>query len=478
MFPILLLATMVACTDVGNGSVERAGEQHRNGGLAASTSPLDQGAATLLDGALGSREAWEDLAFLSNRIGHRLSGSPALEQAVAWGAETMRGDGLEVTLEPVQIPRWIRGEEHVEMLEPFARSLRVLTLGRSVGTGSDGLEGEVMVVGSFEELDRRSAEAYGKIVLFDDPWESYGQAVQYRGHGASAAAEHGGIAALVRSATPSSLGTPHTGAMRYDEGVERVPAVAVTTEDASWMRSLIEGGETVRVAMRLGARTEPDVPSHNVVGQLSGREHPDQVILMGCHLDSWDVGQGAQDDGAGCMAAMHAGRLLASLPAAPRRTVRVVLFVNEEMGTSGGKAYAEAHAVEVPDIVAAIEADAGSGRPLGFRIDIRDITTGERDEERSQAAMEALEPYMSLLDPLGANLLELGHSGVDIGPLVELGVTGLGTRQDTEDYWPIHHTEADTFDKVDPRLLAENVAAMALMGWILAELPEPLPPRR
>ena len=436
---------------------------------------LEEGAALLLGQALSSDEAWNELAYLCDHIGHRLAGSSGLEQAVAWGAEELEADGLEVQLEPVRVPVWIRGEERVELLAPMQRRLEVLTLGGSVGTAPEGLEAEVMVVGSYEELEQRGAEAQGRIVLFDDPWVDYGQAVQYRGHGASAAAKQGAVAALVRSPTPTSLGTPHTGGMRYEDGVAQVPAVAVTTEDASWMRRLIEDGETVRVRLVLGAHSAGEADTHNVVGQVTGREHPEQVVILACHLDSWDVGQGAQDDGAGCVAAMEAGRLLAALPVAPRRTVRVVLYANEEFGLSGGKAYGRDHAGEVPRIVAALEADTGAGQPLGFRIDLRQPATGERDEGLAQAALEALEPHMALLGPIGADQLEISWSGADISPLVKQGVPGLGLKHDTSGYWPIHHTTADTLDKIDPELLARNVAAMALMGWILAEAPEPLP---
>ncbi len=436
---------------------------------------LEEGAAQLLGQALLSDEAWAELAYLCDHIGHRLAGSEGLERAVAWGAAELEADGLQVALEPVRVPVWIRGEERVELLAPLPRRLEVLTLGGSVGTGPEGLEGEVMVVGSFAELAARGEEAEGRIVLFDDPWESYGQAVRYRGQGAVEAARHGAIAALVRSPTPTSLGTPHTGGMHYEEGVPRIPAVAVTLEDAAWMRRLAQEDEPARVRMVLGAHEEGEADSHNVVGELRGREHPEQVVILGCHLDSWDVGQGAQDDGAGCVAAMEAGRLLASLPVAPRRSVRVVLYANEEYGLSGGKAYGQAHAAEVPNIVAALEADTGAGQPLGFRVDLREPGSGERDEAAAQRALEALAPHMALLAPLGAQDLQVSWSGADISPLVKQGVPGLGLEHDTAGYWPIHHTTADTLDKVDPELLRRNVAAMALMGWILAEMPEPLP---
>ena len=436
---------------------------------------LEEGAAQLMNDALLADEAWGELRYLCDHIGHRLAGSVGLEQAVAWGARELEADGLGVTLEPVQVPVWIRGEERVELLAPLERRLDVLTLGGSVGTPPGGIEGEVVVVGSFDELEERRAEAAGKIVLFDDPWVDYGQAVSYRGRGAAAAAKQGAIAALVRSPTPISLGTPHTGGMRYEEGVPEIPAVAVTLEDAAWMRRLAANGEAVRVRLQLGARREGEAASHNVVGQIEGREHPEQVVILACHLDSWDVGQGAHDDGAGCVAAMEAGRLLAAMPVAPRRSVRVVLYANEEFGLSGGKAYAAAHQDELGQIVAAVEADTGAGQPLGFRVDMRAADSGERDEALAAQVVAALQASMALLQPIDATELEISWSGADISPLVKLGVPGLGLKHDTSGYWPIHHTRADTFDKIDPALLARNVAAMTVMGWILAEQPEPLP---
>ncbi len=435
---------------------------------------VEEGAATLLGQALSSLEAYEELRWLCDHVGHRLAGSPGLEQAVQWGARELEADGLEVSLEPVTVPVWIRGHERVSMTAPLARDLEVTTLGGSVGTGDTPIEAEVMVVGSFDELEERGAEAVGKIVLFDDPWVDYGQAVQYRGHGASKAAAQGAVAALVRSPTPVSLGTPHTGGMRYADDVAQVPAVAITVEDAAWMRRLIAAGETVKVSLDLGAHRDGEAPSHNVVGEVRGREIPEEVVILGCHLDSWDIGQGAQDDGAGCVAAMEAGRLIAAL--GPRRTVRVVLFSNEEFGLSGGKAYAADHADELGDIIAAVEADTGAGQPQGFRVDMRDPETSERDEALAQQVIDVLAPYLPLLAPIGGpQELEVSWSGADISPMVKQGVPGLGLRHDTSGYWPIHHTSADTFEKIDPQLLARNVAAMAIMGWVLSELPEPLP---
>jgi carboxypeptidase Q len=458
------------------GTLLLLGAMTGQAGKPAATSPsLEDGAALLAGQALASDGAWRKLATLCDTIGNRICGSPELARAVTWGAETLRADGLQVTLEPVQVPRWVRGEERVELVAPMARPLHALALGGSVGTGPGGIEADVIVVASFEELAARAGEATGKLVLFDVPWENYGQAVQFRSRGAAAAAAVGAVGALVRSPTPVSLSTPHTGAMNYPEGSPRIPAVALALEDSAMLRRLAERGGNPRVRLTLGAEDRGQVTSHNVVGEVRGREHPEQIVILSGHLDSWDVGQGAQDDGAGCVAAMEAGRLLAALPVPPRRSVRVILYVNEENGLSGGRAYAEAHAAEAQSIVAAIEADTGSGPPLGFSFDLRNPATGEADPEAGARAVAALQPLVHLLRSSGAVTLTVGGSGSDISPLVELGVPGLGLSQDTSGYWPIHHTAADTLDKVDPVLLARNTAALAVMGWVLAEAEAPLP---
>lgn len=431
-------------------------------------------AAQLLGRALTSDEAWTKLVELCDDIGHRLSGSPQLEAAVVWATARMAGDGLEARTEEVQVPVWVRGVERLTVLGEIPQELDLLALGGSIGTPDGGLEGEVVVVDSFDHLDAVADTVKGRIVVFDVPFTDYGDTVAYRGNGANAASKHGAIAVLVRSITPVSLDTPHTGAMRpYAEDVTPIPAAAITVEAASRFRRLQERGRPARVRLELGATRLEDRTSHNVVGDVHGRELPDEVVILGCHLDSWDVGQGAQDDGAGCVAAMEAGRLIAALPVRPRRTVRVVLFTNEENGLAGGKAFAEAHADE--PIVAALEMDTGSGQPFGWRVDVR-RPDADHATALQQQVITALAPLATLLAPVGATRLEPSFSGADIGPLVERGHLGLGLDQDTTGYWPIHHTEADTLDKIDRELLKRNVAVLAVTAWWLAESPTtPLP---
>lgn len=419
-------------------------------------------AAELLGRALSSPEPWAELTVLCDEIGARLSGSPALDRAILWAADEMRADGLAVTLQPVDVPVWRRGASSLVALAPRPKQLAVSLLGGTVGS-EGAIEAEVLVVSSFDELNRRASDAAGRIVVWDVPFTTYGETVPYRSRGAIEAARHGAVASLVRSVSPESLYTPHTGVMHYDESLPRIPAAAITSEDATWLHRLQRAGKPARLRLEFTAERGPDVVSHNVIGEVRGRETPEEVVVLGCHLDSWDVGQGAQDDGAGCVAVMEAGRLLRALPVPPRRTVRIVLYTNEENGVRGGRAFADAFGAQV---VAAVEMDTGAGAPLGFGVEVA--------EGDASPFVARLAPYAGWLAPLGASRLQPGHSGVDIGALVDRGALGLGLTQDLTHYWPIHHTEADTLDHVEPALLARNVAAMTVMGWILAEIPEPL----
>jgi len=440
---------------------------------------LAESIPVLLGRALATDRAWEDLVHLCDRIGHRLSGSPQLDAAIAWASGRLADGGLQnVRTEAVMVPKWVRGEERLSMLSPLERDLPLLGLGGSVGTGETPIEAEVLVVGSFDELHARESEALGRIVLFDVPFTTYGETVQYRSRGAIEAARAGAVACLVRSVTPRSLNTPHTGAMRYEDGgdppVPHIPHAAITIEDAEAIHRLSDRGVAVRVRLSMAAQMHDDVPSANVIGEVLGRERPDEIVVVGCHLDSWDVGQGAQDDGAGCVMAMEAGRLIGELATAPRRTVRVVLYTNEENGLRGGKGYAEAHAEEIPLHYAAIEADIGAGEPLGWRLDVRAGADDDAVQTNWDAAAARLAPLREALAPTGAVALEAGGAGADVWPLTARGVVGLGLDMERSTYWPIHHTPADTLDKIDPQVFRRNVAAMAITALWLAEQDAPL----
>jgi carboxypeptidase Q len=404
-----------------------------------------------------SAGAWNRIAELSDRFGHRLSGSVALEQAILWTEATMRKDGLEqVKRERVMVPHWVRGTESLELVTPRRQQLPMLGLGGSIATPAAGITAEVMVVASFEELTARAAEAKGKIVLYDAEWRDYGYNGAFRRQGAIAAAKAGAVASLARSAGPYSMRTPHTGNMSYDSTVKKIPHASVTAEDAMMMRRMIARGEKVRVTLKMSARMLPDAVSHNVMGELRGREKPDEVVVMGGHIDSWDVGSGAMDDAGGVVVAWEAIRLLKRLGLTPRRTIRVVGWTNEENGGRGGAAYRDAHQREVHQL--AIESDGGVFAPLGF---------GYTGPASTRPVIEAIG---ALLKPINAGKIEASGGGADIGPIMATGVPGMGLNVDGTRYFWFHHTDADTPDKLDPAEVQRCVAAMAVMAYIAADL--------
>ena len=418
----------------------------------------------IIDAASADSTAWLRLAELTERFGARLSGSASLERAIDWMLERMRSDGLQnVRGEPVMVPVWVRGTESAQLVSPRAENLPMLGLGGSIATPRGGITADVLVVRSFSELTANAERAKGKIVLFDAPFTSYGETVQYRARGAIAAAQVGAVAALVRSITPYSMRTPHTGGMFYDSTVTRIPAAAITVEDAEMLHRMQARGERVRVKLEMSARSLPDAPSRNVVAELAGTERPEEVVVFGGHIDSWDVGRGAMDDGGGVVVAWEAVRLLQRLGLRPRRTIRVVGWTNEENGGRGGQGYRDTHRAELDRHVLAIESDAGVFRPTGFGF------TG------SDEAYQIIREVGTLLDRIGAGNITRGGGGADIAPIMALGVPGMGLTVDGTRYFWYHHTDADTVDKLDPRDMALCVAAVAVMAYVIADLAEPLP---
>ena len=422
-------------------------------------------ASRIIGAALTDDTAYRRLAWLTDRIGHRLSGSEGLRRAIEWAAAEMKRDGLDdVRAERVMVPHWVRGEESLELVEPVARSLPMLGLGNSVGTPAGGVTAEAVVVRSFDELEALGERVRGKVVVYNVPFTGYGQTVVYRGAGASRAARHGAVAALVRSVTPVSLQTPHTGSLRYAEDQPRIPAAAVTIEGAELLQRIYDRGERPRVRLRMGAHFLPDAESANVVAELKGRERPEEIVLVGAHLDSWDVGQGAHDDGGGCVVSWEAARLLKALGLRPRRTIRVVLFTNEENGLRGGNAYRDAHRAELANHVLAVESDIGVFRPTGFGL----------SERASPQARADFNEIAKLLSGIRADRIDPDGGGADIGPIMREGVTGASLNVDASHYFDIHHTHADTFDKVNPQELASCVAAMAVLAYVVADMPDRL----
>ena len=389
-------------------------------------------AEKLIAAALADTEGYGRLEYLCDRIGHRLSGSPALDRAIQWSAEQMKGGGVKQRPHsPVKVPHWVRGAESVRMLEPLDRPLHALGLGMSVGTPPGGITAEVVAVSSFAELEKLGREkVQGRIVLYDEPYQGYGQTVTYRGNGASRAAALGAVAALVRSVTPLGMQTPHTGTMRYDPNQPKIPAAAVSPEDAMSMARLCAAGVPVKVHLEMGAHQEPDADSGNVIGEIPGREHPEEIVVIGGHSDSWDVGQGAQDDGAAIMASLQAVALMKKLGLQPRRTIRVAFWVNEENGSRGGDAYRAWVGDAIGNHVAAIEMDGGAETPRGFGAGV------------DAPSMALLRQIGALLQPIGAGEIGGGGGGEDIRAIMAGGVPGLSEETVGTHYFDWHHTEA------------------------------------
>jgi hypothetical protein len=415
--------------------------------------------------------ATEWVRKLTDEVGPRPSGSAGDRAAVAWGIALFRELGLaNVRAEEVPVTAWERGVETARVVSPFPQKLVVTALGGSVGTAPGGATGTVVEMKTLEVLEEAIAAdpdaVRGRIVYFSQRMgrggrgPGYGATVGVRSSGAARAGAHGALAVLVRSVGTSTSRFAHTGSTRYAEGGPRIPAAAVAHADADLLERLLARGP-VTLNLVLGCRNLPPATSANVIGEVAGSEKPDEVVVVSAHLDSWDLGTGALDDGAGCAIAVEAARLIAESRRRPRRTIRVVLFANEESGLAGGTGYAARHAPQLPKHAGAFEADSGTGAPLGF----------------SWSAADSLEPALAevarLLEPLGAGALRKGGSGgADISPMAPAGVPLFGLRQETGSYFDYHHTADDTFDKIEPASLDKAAAALAAMAYAVADLPE------
>lgn len=403
------------------------------------------------------------LAEMCDTYGSRLSGSKSLEQSIDWIIKVMKQDGFDsVWTEPVKVPHWVRGKESLEMISPRKHSLQLLGLGGTISTPANGLTGEIVAVKSFAELAEKAAEVKGKIVLFNVPFTTYGETVQYRVNGAVQAAKYGAIASLVRSVGSMSLYTPHTGAMYYNDSVPKIPHAAITSEDADMLDRMYQRKTKTIVQLILKNEKLPDADSRNVLAEIKGSEKPDEIVVFGGHIDSWDVGQGAMDDGGGCFISWEALRIIKKLGLKPKRTMRVVFWTNEENGLAGGKAYAKAHAHEIEKHVLAIESDAGTFKPKGFEC------TGNESNLALAREMSVL------LGSIDATIIQEGGGGADIGPLIEKGVPGMELLVEESKYFRYHHTNADTIDKLNPYELNLCSAAMAIMAYIGADMPKKL----
>ena len=431
--------------------------------------------------ALESDYAYRQVAHLANNIGPRLSGSAQAGKAVEYVSAQLKNVGCEVTLEKVMVPHWVRGQETAALVqypgqaEGASQKIVLCALGPSVATPPEGLTAEVVVASSFDQFKTLNRDKIaGKIVLFNCPFdkqmaaegrggEAYGEAVIYRSDGPVTAAQQGAVACLVRSVGGAEYRIPHTGQTKYVEGTPKIPAAAVTAEDADLIASLVKEG-SVKMKLVLTPQTLPDAESDNVIGDIKGSEHPEQVIVVSGHLDSWDLGTGAIDDGAGVAVSMEVANLMTKLHLRPKRTIRVIAWINEENGLAGGKQYAVDYSAELPRHFAAIETDGGAGHPIGIQM------------KAPPQAKSMLGPLAEVLQESGAGILGFtDHSGADIEPMDKAGVPTFMPIQDSRFYFNYHHTAADTLDKIVPKELAENSAVVAVMAYGLANLEQPLP---
>jgi hypothetical protein len=423
----------------------------------------------IFDEALSHGHSYTMLEQLTREAGPRLSGSPGAAAGVEWSRQAMQQYGFDsVWLQPVMVPHWVRGLKEVGRITNSKKlgaiSVNICALGGSVGTGDDGLVAQVVEVKNFDELRQLGTKnIQGKIVFFNRPMDptrintfgAYGGAVDQRSSGASEAAKYGAVGVVVRSMGSNLEEYPHTGGMRYAPNIAQIPAVAISTRHADWLSQLLKEDKGLQFYMETHCQTLPDAPSFNVVGEIKGSEFPDEIIVVGGHLDSWDLGVGAHDDGAGCVQSIEVLRLLKALGYRPKRTIRAVMFMNEENGLRGGLRYAELAEKNKEKHLAAIESDRGGFTPRGFTIGA---------DDKTRAKIQAWKP---LLEPYGLSDFSQEGGGADIGPLAQQGVTLLGFLPDSQRYFDYHHTAEDTFDKVNKRELEMGAASMAAMVYLL-----------
>ena len=421
-------------------------------------------ATKIITNAKVDSTAYKRLEYLCDTYGPRLSGSKNLERSIKWILKKMKEDKLEnVKGQRVKVPTWIRGQESAMLMKPFKRKLSMLGLGGSISTPKTGITSEVIVVNNFDELKIKEKEIKGNIVLFNVPFTTYGETVSYRFYGASKAASFGAKASLVRSIGPWSMNTPHTGVMTYDEKYSKIPHAALTMEDAMMLGRLYDRGEKITIKLNMEAKTLPDRWSKNIISELIGSTYPDEVIVIGGHIDSWDVGQGVHDDAGGCIVAWETLRLIKNLGLQPKRTIRCVLWTNEENGSRGNQAYRDMVKDQIDNQILAIESDAGVFAPKGF---------GFTGSDKARAIVSDIH---ELLEPIGAHKISDGGRAVDIAPLNDLGVPVMSLKVDDSKYFWYHHSEADTFDKVEFEEFNNCIAAMAIMAFVVADMPEKLP---
>ncbi|XP_049709844.1 carboxypeptidase Q isoform X1 [Elephas maximus indicus] len=408
--------------------------------------------------------SYERLALLVYAVGPRLSGSKNLEKAIQIMYQNLREDGLEnVHLEPVKIPHWERGEESAVMLEPRIQKMAILGLGSSIGTPPEGITAEVLVVTSFDELQRRAPEARGKIVVYNQPYVNYSSTVLYRVRGAVEAARLGAVASLIRSVTPFSIYSPHTGIQEYQDGVPKIPTACITVEDAEMMSGMASYGARIIIQLKMGAKSYPDADSFNTVAEIIGSKYPEQVVLVSGHLDSWDVGQGAMDDGGGAFISWEALSLIKDLGLRPKRTLRLVLWTGEEQGGVGAFQYYQLHKANISNYSLVMESDSGTFLPSGLQF------TG------SDKARAIMEEVMRLLQPINITQVFRNGEGTDINYWIQDGVPGASLLDDLYKYFSFHHSHGDTMTVMDPKEMNVAAALWAVVSYVVADMEEMLP---
>lgn len=409
-------------------------------------------------------KTWQELATFVDKFGPRLTGSQVLEDAIDYMLNRSVEHGLEnVHGEYAVVPHWVRGRESATLLHPRIKDIAMLGLGYSVGTSSEGVTASAIVVKSFEELRQRQKEVPGKIVVYNEEYVSYGETVKYRSRGASEAAKFGAVAVLIRSVTPTSIYSPHTGMMSYESNVTKIPAACITIEDATLLNRMADRGENLVINIKMEAQSLPTVHSRNTIAEITGSESSTKVVVVSGHLDSWDVGQGAMDDGGGAFISWNALRILKALNLRPRRTIRAILWTGEEFGIIGAHQYIQAHAAERQNLQFVMESDMGTFTPIGLAF------TG------SSKVQCVLEKIMSLLGPINATSLTSPHEGPDIEEWVNLGVPGASLWNKNSKYFWYHHSNGDTMLVEDPHALDLSTALFAAVSYVMAELSIDLP---
>ena len=414
--------------------------------------------------------AYENLRYLCKKIGPRLSGSENTQKAVEATARMLREAGADtVYLQPCFVPHWVRGEKetgYIVLQSGEKYSLNLCALGNSVATGKDGVRSEVIEINSYDELERLGEKGIaGKLVFYNSPmnpsyietFKAYGESGVFRRNGPSRAAKYGAAGVIIRSLASNIDEFPHTGSTTYNDSFPKIPAIAISTKDAEWLSLQLRKQQPVFVFFKTNCQMLPDVPSFNVIGEIKGTQFPQEIITVGGHLDSWDLGEGAQDDGAGCVQSIEIIRALKATGLKPKRTIRAVMFMNEENGGRGAKAYLAAAKLLNEQHIFALESDAGGFTPRGFSLDMKELQRNKITE------------WKYLFDDYSVYDFRLGGSGSDIGPLKEIGTALCGLRPDSQRYFDLHHAATDIFEAVSIRELNLGTVNMAALVWLVSE---------